>query len=79
VKGPKVEDLLLTLVDRYTSTTSAQDVAAAEKKSRLSQKASAAKSTQLLDARRGIYLAFGLTAGVILLYAARTVSRAQEI
>ena len=79
MSSKKGEDLLMMLVDTYTSTTSEQDVAAARRISKEKQAAAQARTAQFESAQQGLYLLTGVTAGVLLFIALRTFSRARQL
>ena len=78
-KKQDIGDQLLKLVDVYTSTTSAEDIRAAEKKSKAEQKAAEAKTAELKQYRSLILGGAGLVAGVSLLVALRTLAHARRL
>ena len=79
MSAKKGEDLLMTLVDSYTSTTSEQDVAKARRVSQEKQAAAKAKAAQFESAKTGLYVLTGATGTVLLLIALRTFSRARQL
>lgn len=79
MSSKKGEDLLLKLVDMYTSTTAEQEVAKAQRASKEKQAAAKARGEQFASAQQGLYLLTGATAGVLLFIALRTFSRARQL
>ena len=74
-----IGDQLVKLVDVYTSTTSAQDVAAAEKKYSLQQAEEQKKADELRQFRLLLNVAAGATATFLTLLALRSFTRARAI
>ena len=74
-----IGDQLVKLVDVYTSTTSAQDVAAAEKKYSLQQAEEQNKADDLRQARLGLNVAVGAVSMFLALLALRSFTRARAI
>lgn len=79
MSSTKAEGLIMKLVDTYTSTTSAQDVAKAQRISQEKQAVAKQRAAQFESAQTGLYVLTGFTAAVVLLIALRNFSRSRQL